>query len=251
MELRRLWHLVWHRKLLIVVLVAVGVAAGYQATPRVPRYKASAMLFVGVSETYSPGVFSNDLLLGRQQLAATFAAMVPSLNVAQAAVASGTIPRSAGEALAETTSQVLYGTSLIRVSVTDRDPHVAQALVNAVSSAFVGQMLRIDPVTATLTEKNTSPRSPVSVSQEATLPFVPISTGLTRAIILSGLFAFVLAIGLVLLLDYLDLTVRSPEDLERRSGLPVLGTIPLYSRLSDRDYVVPGTRLAGVPRLDA
>jgi hypothetical protein len=34
------------------------------------------------------------------------------------------------------------------------------------------------------------------------------------------------------LLDYLDITVKRPEDLERRIDLPVLGTIPLERQLT-------------------
>jgi capsular polysaccharide biosynthesis protein len=44
--------------------------------------------------------------------------------------------------------------------------------------------------------------------------------------VLGLLFGLMAAVGLVLLLDYMDLTVKSPEDLERRLDLPVLGTIP-------------------------
>jgi hypothetical protein len=44
---------------------------------------------------------------------------------------------------------------------------------------------------------------------------------------LSAIFGLLASVALVLLLDYLDLTVKTADDLERRSGLPVLGVIPL------------------------
>jgi capsular polysaccharide biosynthesis protein len=34
-----------------------------------------------------------------------------------------------------------------------------------------------------------------------------------------------------LLLDYVDITIKSPEELERRVGLPVLGVIPRFGAL--------------------
>jgi capsular polysaccharide biosynthesis protein len=48
----------------------------------------------------------------------------------------------------------------------------------------------------------------------------------SRNLIIGALFGLVLSVTVVLLLNYLDVTVRSPEDVERRTGLPVLGSIP-------------------------
>lgn len=241
MELRRLWRLVWHRKLLIVVIVLAALVGGYEATPKLAKYQTSATLFVGVAEYSSAGVFSNDFALGQEQVAVTFATMVPTLNVIKSAVEATGVPRSPAAVLGETKSGVVSGTSLIQVTVTDPDPVVAQQLANGISVAFVQEMLKLDPVTSTVTGQNPAPASPVSLSQEALLPVAPISNGLTRNLILSGLFGLLFAVGLVLLLDYLDLTVRTPEDLERQTGLPVLGMIPLYAELPNQG--LPGARV--------
>jgi capsular polysaccharide biosynthesis protein len=246
MELRRLWVLVWHRKLLVAALVIVALIAGYEATPRQAKYQATAVLFVGVPEYASAGVFSNDLLLGQQQLAATFASMVPSVSVAQAALAATGVPRSTGAILAETQSTIVTGTSLIHISVTDPDPVVASTLANGMSKAFVAEVLKIDPVTAGLNGQSSAPTAPVSISQPAELPTVPVSNGLKKNLALSGIFGLLVGVGIVLLLDYLDLSVRTPEDLERRAGLPVLGIIPHYAELPTNEHSLPGVRILAV-----
>lgn len=246
MELRRLWVLVWHRKLLVMALIVVALIAGYESTPRQARYQAHAMLFVGVPEYASSGVFSNNLLLGQQELATTFASMVPSLSVAQAAVVATGVPRSAGTVLGETRSAVIANTSLIQVSVTDPDPVVASTLANGMAKAFVAEVLKLDPVTSGLTGQASEPTSPVSISQPAVLPTVPLSNGLTKNLILAGIFGLLVGIGVVLLLDYLDLSVRTPEDLERRAGLPVLGVIPQYEELPVREHALPAVRIRAV-----
>jgi succinoglycan biosynthesis transport protein ExoP len=247
MELRRLWLLVWHRRILVVVIVMASLVAGYETTPRLARYQTSATLFVGVPQYSSSGVFGNDVLLGQQQLAVTFATMVPTLDVVRAAVEETGVRRSPAAVIGETKASVISGTSLIIVTVTDPDPVVAQQLANGISNAFVQQMLKLDPVTSTVTgEKAASPAAPVSLSQEAVLPVAPISNGLARHLILSGLFGLLVAVGLVLLLDYLDLSARTPEDLERRTGLPVLGMIPLYPELSTNG--LPGSHVVVAER---
>lgn len=241
MELRRLWRLVWHRKFLVVAVIVAALFAGYGITPRQSLYRASTTLFVGAAENTSGGVFSNDLLLGSEQLAITFASMVPTLSLAQVAVQSTGIARTPQKVVDETTSSVVASTSLIKVNVTDTDPVVAQRLANGIGNAFVAQMLRLDPITSIVTGQTASPFSPVSISQAASLPRAPLASGLKRNLILSGLFGLLFAVALILVLDYLDLSVRTPEDLEKRAGLPVLGIIPLYPELPSYDRGLPGS----------
>ena len=248
MELRRLWLLIWHRKLLIVLMVAAAIAAGYETTPKVSNYEAVSTLFVGDPQ-YNAGGFSSDLQQGTQELADTFATMVPSLSVAEAAVEATGVARAPGQVVGETRSFVYPDTTLIYIEVVDPDPVVAQSLANGMAQAFVTQIAKLDPVTTDANGGAIPAQSPASVFQLAFLPSVPLSDGLGRNLILSGLFGLLAAAGLVLLLDYLDLTVRSPDDLERRVGLPVLGVIPFYADSLEQDFVV-GTgrpsRVAGL-----
>jgi capsular polysaccharide biosynthesis protein len=235
MELHRLWKLVWHRRLLAIAMVVAALAAGYAVTPRTAKYQAQATVFVGVANNTPYGVFSADLQLGQAELANSFAIMVPTISVAQQAVASTGIPRSPGQVAGETKATVVTGTSLIAITGTDVDPVIAQRMTNGVAQAFVNLTEQIDPVTTNFAGQATAPRSPVSISQEAILPVVPVSSGLTRTLVESGLFGLLAAVALILLLDYLDLSVRSAEEVERRVGLPVLGVVPLLPRLPARE----------------
>ena len=65
----------------------------------------------------------------------------------------------------------------------------------------------------------------VRLVERATVPQAPFSPNLRRAVILGTIVAFLVAIGLVLGLDYLDDTIKTPEDIARL-GLPFLALIP-------------------------
>lgn len=238
MELRRLLALIRQRLALVVVIVLAALTAGYFSTSRVAEYSATSTLFVGVPIYSAAGTFSADLQSGQELLATTFATMVPTPNVVQAAIESTRVPRSVGQVIGATKASVVTGTNLLHVSVTDTDPVVAQALANGISNAFVSQIAKIDPVTPNI--NGTGPtQPPASVSQPAPLPLAPVSTGLSRNLSLAGAFGLVVAIGLVLLLDYLDISVRAPEDLEQKLGLPVLGIIPFTSAIPERERLIP------------
>ncbi|MEM9491063.1 MAG: polysaccharide biosynthesis tyrosine autokinase [Myxococcota bacterium] len=74
-----------------------------------------------------------------------------------------------------------------------------------------------------LTEKNKSTN--VSRHTRARIAIM-VHPRMSRNVGIAGVLSLVLALGLAFLLDIMDRTVKSPEDIERLVGAPVLGTIP-------------------------
>src|SRR5208282_2323031 len=68
----------------------------------------------------------------------------------------------------------------------------------------------------------------VSVLDRAQLPGAPTSPSLPTNLILALALGIVAAAGAVFLIEVLDDTFKTAEDLEERLGIPVLGVIPLY-----------------------
>ncbi len=69
----------------------------------------------------------------------------------------------------------------------------------------------------------------VRVIDPARPPGRPFRPNPPRAVALSLVLGLFLGIGLVLGLDYIDQTIRTPEDVERYLGLEVLSAVPRYS----------------------
>jgi capsular polysaccharide biosynthesis protein len=243
MELRRYLRLIRQRLLLVVVAIIAGGGIGYAATSRTPAYTATAILFVG-STNLGPDqdqlLFEGDL----NEIVATYAVMIPEPVIAQRAIDETHIDRFAGEVASETTALAETGTQLIDVSVTDADANDAVELANAISRAFVSQITDYS-AGQTSTSEGALPNEPAHVYQEAT-EAVPTSSGLTKRVILGFVFGLIVSIFLILLLDYLDITIKSPDELERRVGLPVLGIIPLFDSLKlDSSPVLSSRRIRG------
>ncbi|RLE26930.1 MAG: hypothetical protein DRJ65_04355 [Acidobacteria bacterium] len=66
----------------------------------------------------------------------------------------------------------------------------------------------------------------IRVIEKATPPSGPFSPNLRRAVALGGVLGLFLGIGLVLGLDFLDHTLRTPDQVERYLGLEVLAALP-------------------------
>jgi capsular polysaccharide biosynthesis protein len=231
MELRRYFDLIRRRLALVVVAVIVGGLAGYFTTSRTPVYSATATIYVG-SLDLAANQQQLSLQAGLNEVVATFASMIPSPVIAQRALTKNHLHRSAGEVAASTTSVVAPGTDLILVTVSDSNPDDAKTLANGVANAFVSQIAHYQsnvPI-GTTASPGSVPNEPAYVFQEATSAALA-SNGVVRKVLLGALFGLVISIVLIFLLDYLDITIKSPEELERRIGLPVLGVVPLLGTL--------------------
>lgn len=68
--------------------------------------------------------------------------------------------------------------------------------------------------------------STVRIVDKALVPGHPISPDKKGNLLLALLLGIVGGIGLVFIMDYLDNTIKGPEDVERIAGLPSLGVIP-------------------------
>lgn len=185
----------------VALLTVAGAAAGYAAVPAQQGYTSAAVLLVG-SPRATPDVFFNSQTQqGQELLAVTFAAMVDTPAVAQAAVSAAGVPRSAGTAMAETTATVVPGTSLIRVAVSDGDAHVAQRLANSMAEAAVAHIAALDPVrTGTGPGAPTAP--PLAVSQPAGLDLARPARPVRHYVARGALFGLVIGVALVLVVDY-------------------------------------------------
>ena len=65
------------------------------------------------------------------------------------------------------------------------------------------------------------------IVETATVPTAPIEPNRKRNLIFGFVIALAMSVGLGFLVEYLDDTVKMPEDIEARLGVPLFGMIPL------------------------
>jgi capsular polysaccharide biosynthesis protein len=225
-ELRR--YLTLLRRRLIPILLTVAVAVGWTlfTADRTTTYTANARLYIGAdqfsTDVYNPNL-SGDQTTGLAQLIRTFAEMIDSDPIAGDALALTGVPRSAGEVVAATTTTPGNGTNLLAISVTDTDPEVAQALATGLAEAFVDNITELEQASAA---EGDAPKVPARIFERAKFPTAPSSEPVGPKVLVAALAALAVSIGLVLLVEYLDLSVKSAEEAEHKLELTVLGTIP-------------------------
>jgi non-specific protein-tyrosine kinase len=78
----------------------------------------------------------------------------------------------------------------------------------------------------------------LEVIEEAPLPAAPVGSGGMMQVLLAAAIGLVLALGAAFLLEYLDDTVKSPEDMARTTGLTTLGAITRIAGESPSEKLV-------------
>jgi polysaccharide biosynthesis transport protein len=70
----------------------------------------------------------------------------------------------------------------------------------------------------------------VRVVENATVPGTPVRPRTRFNLALSVAVGLLLAVGVVLTVEYFDTTIKSPDDVERVLGLPLLGVVPVLAK---------------------
>jgi capsular exopolysaccharide family len=74
----------------------------------------------------------------------------------------------------------------------------------------------------------------ITITSNAVVPGTPIGPPRNRNILVAFLLSLCAGVGLALLMDYLDDSVKSSDDISRHLGLPTLALIPQYAGLERR-----------------
>ncbi|MDM0931877.1 polysaccharide biosynthesis tyrosine autokinase [Clostridium perfringens] len=113
---------------------------------------------------------------------------------------------------------------VMNITVKNEDPKVAREIANEVPVVFGEELEKISKVDG------------VQVIDEALLPTQPISPNKFRNLALGGIIGLAIAIFVVLLLDYFDNKVKTPEELENTLDTPLLGVVPFENEEERKNY---------------
>jgi capsular polysaccharide biosynthesis protein len=210
--LKRLWVI------LLVVCLVVGAAVGASLW-QTPTYEASAQVWVdqkqGDQQTNLAGTVE-----GLQTIILTMIHAIDSRPVAAEAIQRLGLEMSPAELLDNLSIEQVESTSFIVLTYQSNDPVEATQIVNTVGEVSSELISERSAAGSQLT---------ANVYEEAMVPENPVSPDPMRNGLLAAMFGVMLGIGIALLMEYLDRSWRSPEEVEQVSGVPTFATIPEFS----------------------
>lgn len=216
-ELREIFDIIRKRLLLIVLIVLAAVITAGVLSYFVldKQYEATTSLILGKPNDFSsnPQLQYNDVLLF-QKLVKTYGEIAKSRTVSEKVIEAMQLNLTAEQLQSKITVTPVGDTELIKIKVVDNSPEMAANIANKLAEVFKSQVVQIMRV------------ENVQVVDTAKIPNSPIKPRPTINIAISFMIALMAGVGVAFLLEYLDHTIKTPQDVEKYLELPVIGVIP-------------------------
>jgi capsular exopolysaccharide synthesis family protein len=219
MELHDYLRALRRRWLIIVscVVLAVGAAALLVAR-ETPTYRSTIQMFVSTPQTVEGAAYQGSLF--SQQRVVSYADLIVGERVSTAVIDALGLDLTQQQLQRKLTSRVVPETVLFELTATDASPVQAEAIANAAGAAFTD-------LVAELESPAPGVPAPIKVTTVdlADLPVSPASPKPLRTFPLAVVLGLLAGLGLALLREVLDVSVKDVDRLGERLGAPALGMV--------------------------
>ena len=196
-----------------ITLIAAIIAAVLSFFVIKPKYEASTKLFIGKEEAESQGYSQNDVTM-YQKLMKTYTATIKTKDLVEKALGSSNLEVDTKSVLENLTVTSLADTQILEVKYKSIDPMEAKTIIEEITDEFIE------------TSKKLVPNGNIQIIESVEMPEKPVSPNKKMNIAIAFALGLMVGVGLALLLEFLDNTFKTKEQVERELEIPVLGTIP-------------------------
>jgi len=218
MDLRQIFNIILRRLWIIILVTVVATLSSGIISYFVLEdiYQASTTLMVSKTrDDQTTNLQYNDILLN-QKLVKTYSEVAKSNRVLEKVVEKLELDMSVDALRSKVQVNSVADTEIIRISVEDQDPVFAAELANSIAVVFMGEIggiMKMDNV---------------QFIDMAKVPQNPIKPRPAMNIAIAAVLGIMVSVFIIFLVEYFDNTIKMPQDIEQRLGLPVLGSVPVF-----------------------
>ena len=219
LDLRDILHIIQKRiGLIITTTVLAAMVTGIVSAFFLDEvYSSSTTLIVSKQKV---NAVSNDLQMSDVNLARglvdTYSVIMKSDRVLEKVQEEAGLEQSLEELRSKISVRAENNTEIIRITVEDTIPQRAQEIANSLAGVFMQEvitLLKLDNV---------------QIIDVAKVPRSPIKPRVQRNIALAALIGLLGGVIIAFLMEALDNTIKTPEDVQKVLDIPVLGIIPSF-----------------------
>ena len=235
---RRIWAVVRRNAWILALFTVLGVAGAWGVSMLMPtKYTSTASVFVSVDSDGSISDAYQSTQFAEQRMQ-SYAQLVSGDVLSEQVIKDLNLDMTPRDLTKELEATVVQDTVVMEISATDTDAAQAQRIASDAVKVLSNQAEQLEARTDNNDNKGNSKSRSSSNQQSTTAPRIslinspekatqPSSPKMAMNLILGGVLGFLVACILVALRFFLDRSVRSSEELVRRTGLPKLGRVPV------------------------
>lgn len=206
-------------KIFIVIItfsVAILLSVVYSEFVKVPMYKSSATVVLastGENEGNNNGITQNDITIN-QKLISTYREIIKSRRVLGQVKDNLKLSISTDELSKHVSVTNQTDTDVIKITVSNVKREDAAGIANEIAKVFSNEIVEIYNI------KN------VSIIDNAIEANAPYNINTIKDAIIAAMLGIVLGCGIIFVMFYFDTTIKNPEEIQTKLGLPLLGVVP-------------------------
>lgn len=201
--------------IILAVFFAVIVGNVYTIITRVPMYKTNVSLVL-VSEKNGDGneVYNSSEQQLNKNLVGTYSEIAKSKTVLNKVIKNLDLDISYTDLKNRIEVTSVENTEIINIYVSDKNPKMATIIANEISSVFVTEV------------NNFYKLNNVNILDEATNVKTPYNVNYVKDNIIYVLIGIVVSLGVLFIIFYFDTSIKTSEEIEKKLGLTVIGSVP-------------------------
>ena len=220
LDLKELIQMFWEKRVQIILITAIFIVIGiiYTIGFVTPKYQSKTSLLLATnssSQSNVNGITTNDLTLN-SKLVSTYSDMVSGNKIIRTVISNLGMNLQEEEVKKSISVKARDNADMIDIIVKNDDPVVAQKIANETAKVFIENVKQYYKI------------ENLYIYDEAEVENEPYNINHKKDVMIFAAIGLVVAFGYVLILNMLDTTIKSVQDIEKISGATVLASIPIY-----------------------
>ncbi len=211
----------------IALVLSLTASIIYTQAIKKPIYKSSTT-YVLISDSNNEGITTSEVTLN-EKLIATYKEIIKSRNILEKVIDNLKLDITTQELAHSISVEQVSTSSMIKITVSNSDPETAKKIAETIGNEFSKEIESLYKI------------SNLGLVDKALVPTVASNASNTKEIIMINGGALALSLMIIFMLFYFDNTVKDQEQVEEKTNLPVLGSVPLVSKKKEgklKDLIV-------------
>ena len=220
-DLKDLWNYFVSKIVLVVILIATAILVSnvYLLWIQKPMYKSEATLVLTRSTNESgemSAITTNDININ-QKLVSTYGEIIKSKRVLSKVIKNLELDITSDALSKYVSVSNKADTELLKISVNNEDSALAQKIANEIAEVFSEEIIKI---------YNIQNISIIDYAEEQAKPY---NVNVLKQTIIAIAVGIAVSCAIIFVMFYFDTTIKSPEEVEEKIGIAVLGRVPNMS----------------------
>lgn len=196
----------------ITVIACLVIGLTYTIFLKEPKYKSDVNVIIVNKDKQTTSLQSD--LAANQKLAATYRELVGSRRILNQVIDNLDLNYSIGQLQQMISVENVNDTEIIKITVSSSEPKEAKVIANETAKIFQDEV------------KDIYNLENVSIVDKALLAKEPYNINIVKESVIYIALGMVLSCGVIFVIYYFDNTIKSIDQVEKRLGVPVIGTVP-------------------------